>query len=148
MKQGWRQVSKQLEAGLESSRGLQRPRLFFDPSADWPLARSLEVLSLTRGPAGIRSTTGVCQPSAASAMEIQKIVEIKGPFFDPKKVKKKQPRNMGLPSSRLQLQMWLVLNLKFSARIDRRLCNTCTHMKGPKLDLQMEPLLISRGSTF
>ena len=41
---------------------------------------------------------------------------------------------MGLPSSRLQLQMWLVLKLKFSARMDRRLCNTCTHMKGPKLD--------------
>ena len=38
-----------------------RLRFIFDPSADWPLARSLEVLSLTRGPAGIRSTTGVCQ---------------------------------------------------------------------------------------
>ena len=50
-------------------KGLARPRpglagkevFFLDPSADWPLARSLEVLRLTGGPAGIRSATGVCQ---------------------------------------------------------------------------------------
>ena len=64
------EVSKQLEAGLERSRG-------------------------------------------ASAMEIQKMVEIKGPFFCLNKVRKKQARNKGVPSSRLQLQMWLALNLKF-----------------------------------
>lgn len=89
MKQGWRQASKQVEAGLERSRG--------------PYGNS-------------------------------KNCRNQGAVFWPKKGKKKQPRNMGLPSSRLQLQMWLVLNLKFSARMDRRLCNTCTHMKGPKLD--------------
>ena len=34
---------------------------FLDPGADWPLARSLEVFRLPRGPVGIRSATGVCQ---------------------------------------------------------------------------------------
>ena len=80
------------------------------------------------------------------------MVEIRGPFFGPKNVRKKQARNMGLPSSRLQLQMWLVLN-QLQLTIFRTYGSVTLQQMYPNegaknWTLQMEPLLISRGSLF